>query len=287
MAACFIAGDCGTSTASTSFQSSYSQLTSQTSTFIKSNSQKTASAVMNLQSTNLSVVNMGEKCDIDISQSITLSQQTSGTMNTNSLNDLRSLISTGLQNMATQNTAATAQMGSGIGTQSTSTSDNTTINNDIQSIVNTTCSDSNYNDLVSQTLNKQDAAIKILNCNGKITIGQNIVADVIAKNLMESVVTNLQQNQAVANVFNQIAQSGSSSSQGLSGILDSIFSGIQGIFGVGADAAKTIFAIIACLLCVCCLALLYFGLSPAGQQATTTAASAGANIAKARFAPGS
>ena len=287
MAACFIAGDCGTSTASTSFQSSYSQLTSQTSTFIKSNSQKTASDVMNLQSTNLSVVNMGEKCDIDISQSITLSQQTSGTMNTNSLNDLRSLISTGLQNMATQNTAATAQMGSGIGTQSTSTSDNTTINNDIQSIVNTTCSDSNYNDLVSQTLNKQDAAIKILNCNGKITIGQNIVADVIAKNLMESVVTNLQQNQAVANVFNQIAQSGSSSSQGLSGILDSIFSGIQGIFGVGADAAKTIFAIIACLLCVCCLALLYMGLSPAGQQATTTAASAGANIAKARFAPGS
>ena len=287
MAACFIAGDCGTSTASTSFQSSYSQLTSQTSTFIKSNSQKTASDVMNLQSTNLSVVNMGEKCDIDISQSITLSQQTSGTMNTNSLNDLRSLISTGLQNMATQNTAATAQMGSGIGTQSTSTSDNTTINNDIQSIVNTTCSDSNYNDLVSQTLNKQDAAIKILNCNGKITIGQNIVADVIAKNLMESVVTNLQQNQSVANVFNQIAQSGSSSSQGLSGILDSIFSGIQGIFGVGADAAKTIFAIIACLLCVCCLALLYMGLSPAGQQATTTAASAGANIAKARFAPGS
>ena len=287
MALCVITGDCGTSTASTSFQSSYSQLTSQTSTFIKSNSQKTASDVMNLQSTNLSVVNMGEKCDIDISQSITLSQQTSGTMNTNSLNDLRSLISTGLQNMATQNTSATAQMGSGIGTQSTSTSDNTTINNDIQSIVNTTCSDSNYNDLVSQTLNKQDAAIKILNCNGKITIGQNIVADVIAKNLMESVVTNLQQNQAVANVFNQIAQSGSSSSQGLSGILDSIFSGIQGIFGVGADAAKTIFAIIACLLCVCCLALLYFGLSPAGQQATTTAASAGANIAKARFAPGS
>lgn len=287
MAACLILGDCGTSTASTSFQSSYSQLTSQTSNFIKSNSQKTASDVMNLQSTNLSVVNMGEKCDIDISQSITLSQQTSGTMNTHSLDDLRSLISTGLQNMATQNTSATAQMGSGIGTQSTSTSDNTTINTDIQSIVNTTCSDSNYNELVSQTLNKQDAAIKILNCNGKIKIGQNIVADVIAKNLMESVVTNLQQNQSVANVFNQVTQSGSSSSQGLSGVLDSIFSGIQGIFGVGADAAKTIAAIIACIIVVALGAALYFLLSPAGQQATITAASAGANIAKARFAPGS
>lgn len=287
MAACLILGDCGTSTAATTFQSNFSQLTSQASTFIKSNSQKTASDVMNLQSVNLAVVNMGEKCDINVDQSINLKQQTSGTMNANSINDLRSLISTGLQNMATQNTSASSQMGSGIGTQSTSSSDNTTINTNIQSVVATTCSDSNYNELVSSTLNKQDSLIKILNCNGKIKIGQNIVADVIAKNIMETMVENLQTNSVTANVFNQIAQSASGSSQGVSGVLDSIFSGIQGIFGVGADAAKTITAIIACLLCVCCLALLYMGLSPAGQQATTTAASAGANIAKARFAPGS
>jgi len=238
---------------------------------------------MNIQSAQLYVVEMGEKCDIDLSQSIKLTQQTSGQLSATSLNDLRSLITTGLQNMATQNAATTAQMGSGALTQSTDSTNITEVNTDIQNIVNSTCSDSNYNELVSSTLNKQDAVIKIGKCNGKLTIGQDIVADVIAKNLMDTMLTNLQTNASTANVFNSVGQSGSASSQGFAGILDSIFGGVAKVFGVGADVAKT--GVIACvaLLCLVCIGIVVFMLSPAGQEATTTAASAGANIAKSRY----
>jgi hypothetical protein len=280
MAACFFAGDCGSSESHNTFTSSFSQLSSQTSTFIKTNSLKTAADVMNIQSTNLDVKNMGEKCDINISQSINLKQQVSGSMNAASINDMRTMITTGLQNMATQNTAATAQMGSGALTQSTNSSNDTTLNSEIQNVVNTTCSDSNYNELVSTTLNKQDASIRILNCNGKLTIGQNIVADVIVKNMMDTLATNLQTNTATANVFNQLSQTSSSSSQGLAGLVDSVLGGIKGIFGVGADAAKTIAAIIACIIVVALGAVLYFLLSPAGQAATEKLANAGASKIK-------
>lgn len=283
MAACFFTGDCGSASVTNESTTNFSSLVSQTSTFIKSNSQKTASDVMNIQSAQLYVVEMGEKCDIDLSQSIKLTQQTSGQLSATSLNDLRSMITTGLQNMATQNAATTAQMGSGALTQSTDSTNITEVNTDIQNIVNSTCSDSNYNELVSSTLNKQDAVIKIGKCNGKLKIGQDIVADVIAKNLMDTMLTNLQTNASTANVFNSVGQSGSASSQGFAGILDSIFGGVAKIFGVGADVAKT--GVIACvaLLCLVCIGIVVFMLSPAGQEATTTAASAGANIAKSRY----
>jgi hypothetical protein len=283
MAACFFAGDCGSASVMNQSTTNFSSLVSQTSTFIKNNSQKTASDVMNIQTAQLYVVEMGDKCDIDLSQSISLSQQTSGQLSATSLNDLRSIITTGLQNMASQNAAATAQMGSGALTQSTDTTNITEVNTDIQNIVNTTCSDSNYNELVSSTLNKQDAVIKIGKCNGKLKIGQDIVADVIAKNLMDTMLTNLQTNASTANVFNTVSQTGTSSSQGLAGILDSIFEGVASIFGIGADVAKT--WIIGCVIVlgVICLGLLAFAMSPAGQEATTTAASAGANIAKSRY----
>jgi hypothetical protein len=279
--ACFFAGECGTSEVRNSSTTNFSSLASQTSTFIKSNSQKTASDVMNIQSTNLSVENMGDKCEINLSQSINLSQQTSGELSATSLTDLRSMITTGLQNMATQNAATTAEMGSAtLGAQSTTSVNETTVNTDIQNIVNTTCSDSNYNELVSSTLNKQDAAVKIKNCNGKLNIGQNIVADVIAKNLMDSVLTTLQTNASTANVFNSVGQSGSSTSGGFAGVIDSVLGGIAGIFGVGADVAKTYIIACVALLCLCCAGLVAFALSPAGQEASAKAVNAGINMAK-------
>jgi hypothetical protein len=236
---------------------------------------------MNIQSANLDVVNMGEKCDINLGQSINLKQQTSGQLSATSLNDLRSMITTGLQNMATQNAATTQQMGGAtLGAQSTSATNDTTVNTDIQNIVNTTCSDSNYNELVSSTLNKQDATIKIVNCNGKLTIGQNIVADVIAKNMMDTMLTTLQTNASTANSFNSVGQSGSSSTQGFAGILDSVFGGVAKIFGVGADVAKTYIIACVALLCLCCVGLVAFALSPAGQEASTKAVNAGINMAK-------
>ncbi len=280
MAACFFAGDCGSASVVNESTTNFSSLVSQTSTFIKSNSQKTASDVMNIQTAQLYVVEMGEKCDINLSQSITLSQQTSGELNADSMTDLRSLISTGLQNIAAQEAESTAEMGSGALTQSTDSTNITNVNTSIQDIVNTTVSDSNYAEVLSSTLNQQDSVIKIGKCNGKLTIGQDIVADVIAKNLMDLVLTNLQTNTVTADVFNNVGQSGRSASEGLAGLVDSILGGIADVLGTTIDALMA--PLIACIIvcCLCCAGLIFVMMSPGGQNA----ASAGANIAKARYA---
>jgi hypothetical protein len=60
----------------------------------------------------------------------------------------------------------------------------------------------------------------------------------------------------------------------------SIFKGIKEAF-TGPYSMIAIACVV--LACIMCLALLAFGLSPAGQEATTTAVAAGANIAKARY----
>jgi hypothetical protein len=59
---------------------------------------------------------------------------------------------------------------------------------------------------------------------------------------------------------------------GFASIIDSVFGGISDVLG----AYGNIVGMCVCLLCVMCLALLAFGLSPAGQKATTNASGAAA-----------
>ena len=88
------------------------------------------------------------------------------------------------------------------------------------------------------------------------------------------------ENTIISSVVTTAEQTAAATSKNL---LDNLFEGIASIFGIGADVAKI--WIIGCVivLCVLCGGLLAFMLSPAGQEATTSAASAGANIAKARY----
>jgi hypothetical protein len=185
-----------------------------------------------------------------MTQSIRLTQQTSGQLNAKQTADLRSLITNGVQNITKQATDATSSTG-GAGAES---QDNVNIQNSIQNIVNTTVSDSNYNALVSETLNKQDGKILIKgNCNGKVTISQTIVADVIAKNVIEAVQQAMADNQAVASVFNQGDQTAKSTSKGFAEMIDSLFKGIAGLLPwttLGPIAGGI------CLMCCMCVLLI-------------------------------
>jgi hypothetical protein len=158
------------------------------------------------------------------------------------------------------------------------------INQTIQSITSQTTQLSNYNKLVDETLNKNDGTIVIKGNVGKnadITIDQGIVAKIVAKNVLESVATQIMDNTTIASVINTAEQTAAATSKNL---LDNLFEGIASIFGIGADVAKT--WIIGCVivLCVLCGGILAFMMSPAGQETATTAVSAGANIAKSRYA---
>ena len=277
---CDVLWPCDTgASASTSYKSTFNQLQQNMSSFIQSNSQETASSTMNI---NTARIEVGGNVDgkINLTQRIDLTKEVSGKLQQTSLDQLKTMMDTSLQNMVKQASDATASSGGGQAT----TQDNVEINQTIQSITSQTTQLSNYNKLVDETLNKNDGTIVIKGNVGKnadIKIDQGIVAKIVAKNVLESVATKLMDNTTISKVVSTAEQTASSTSKNL---LDNLFDGVAKVFGVGADVAKT--WIIGCVIVlgVLCLGLLAFMLSPAGQEATTTAASAGANIAKARYA---
>lgn len=276
---CDILWPCDTgATASTSYKSTFNQLQQNMSSFIQSNSQETASSAMNINTARIEVWgNVDGR--INLTQRIDLTKEVSGRLQQTSLDQLKTMMDTSLQNMVQQASSATASTGGG----QAATQDNVEINQTIQSITSQTTQLSNYNKLVDETLNKNDGTIVIKGNVGKnadITIDQGIVAKIVVKNVLESVATQLMDNTTIAAVVSTAEQTAAATSKNL---LDNLFEGIAKVFGVGADVAKT--WIIGCVivLCVLCGGLLAFMLSPAGQEATTTAASAGANIAKARY----
>ena len=276
---CDVLWPCDTgATASTSYQSTYNQLQQSMSSFIQSNSQETASSTMNLNTAKIEVWGSVDG-KINLTQRIDLTKEVSGKLQQTSLDQLKTMMDTSLQNMVQQASTATASSGGG----QAATQDNVDINTTIQSITSQTTQLSNYNKLVDETLNKNDGTIVIKGSVGKnadIRIDQGIVANIVAKNVLESVATQIMDNTNISRIMNSAEQTATSTSKNL---LDNLFDGIAKVFGVGADVAKT--WIIGCVvvLGVVCLGLLAFMLSPAGQESATTAVSAGANIAKARY----
>jgi hypothetical protein len=248
------------------------------SSFIQSNSQETASSTMNI---NTARIEVGGNVDgkINLTQRIDLTKEVSGKMQQTSLDSLKTMMDTSLQSMVKQAGEATASTMGG----SAATQDNVEINQTIQSITSQTTQLSNYNKLVDETLNKNDGTIVIKGNVGKnadIKIDQGIVAKIVAKNVLESVATKLMDNTTIAKVVNTAEQTAKATSKNP---IDNLFDGLAKVFGVGADVAKTYIIACVCLLCVLCGGILAFMMSPAGQEATTTAASAGANIAKSRY----
>jgi malate synthase len=212
---------------------------------------------------------------INLVQKIDLTKEVSGKMDPKNVQELRDMISTGVQNAVQQASSATASTLSG----ASATQDNVTINQNIQSIVSKTVSNENYSSIVDETLAKNDGVIKIKGNVGKnadIEINQGIVAGIIAKNVLDAVNSAVSEDKQIASVFNNAGQTTTSTS---TNPIQNVLDGVAKIFGVGADVMKTYMMVCACLCCVVCLGLLAFMLSPAGQQATTTAANAGAAYA--------
>ena len=277
-------GNCGSSgtAAQTSYNSTMSQLCSTTSSFITTNTAKTSTALFAKQTADIFIGgSMGPNCDLTQSQTMELTSQTKGELNDGQVLQLASTISTALTNMIDQTASAESDLLSG----QTQSQDNVTLNQNIQNVVNRTVTKTNYNEVLSQTFSDQGATIKVGgDCNGRIRQEQLTTANVIAVNLLKTVQEALVNDSSTTTVFTQLAQTSTAKGKGLGALVESFFNGVATVLKVPADVAKTYVIACVCLLCVICAGLVAFALSPAGQQATTTAVNAGANIAKSRYA---
>jgi hypothetical protein len=272
-------GNCGSdgTKAQTQYNQTMNQLCSSTSAFIQSQSSSTSTSTFNTQTLSLEIGgDIGPNCDITQSQSIDISQNTTGNLDAKQCSQMGSDISTALTNMINQSSSSVAGMLGG----ASSSADITNLNSTIQNVVNSTTELTSYQSIVSQTFNTQNATLVVGgSCNGKITQNQKIVANVIALNVLKAVQDALVRNSTTANVFTQLSQTSTAKSEGLSDLVNSFFNGVAKVLGVPFGAAQNM--VIACVIlcCLCCFGLLAFMLSPAGQNATKTAAQAGANYA--------
>jgi len=171
--------------ASTSFKSTFNQLTSSTSNYITTNSSTASASVQAYQEASIKIKGtVYAGCDIDQSQTIDITSQTGVNLDLASTKDLRDHITTDLQNTAKQHAEATSStMGGGA-----STATNTEINQNIQNIVNKTVSDSNYVSMSSAAMGQQNGKIEIDgDCFAPIKQDQKFAATVLATNIMKKI----------------------------------------------------------------------------------------------------
>ena len=149
------------------------------------------------------------------------------------------------------------------------------VNMAIENIVDTTITTENLNEVVTSAVNIQDNVMNIggdLDCQGEqITLGQDISAKLVTKAVMASLTDALIENKTTNKLTANLGGSTKTENKGLADIIGTIFAGLTG----------PLIAVVVCV-CVIMIALTIFLLSPAGQNATRTAANAGANIAKAK-----
>lgn len=228
--------DCGGASSSTSFQSTFNQLTSSTSNYITKNSSSASSAIQAYQTASIEIWgDVFPGCTIDQTQTVNISSQTGVNLAQSSTQDLRNHIATQLQNAADQKSSSSSSTFGG----SSSSATNTSVTQNIQNVVNTTVSDENYTSMSSEVMGQQDGIIKIHgNCHAPIRQDQNFCANVLATNIMNQVLSQLGGVDSSTTSTNTVTQTSSAVTKGPFESFASMFSQFGAIGGV------------ICLICV-------------------------------------
>lgn len=258
-----------------------------TNTFMSENSQNVSASSLNTN-TLLFPRAQFRNCRTAIKQNIDSDLVATGQMTSKNIQDLigklKNDAQTAIDNAATQSTGFLAPT---VANSTTAVSDlKTTVTN----IIDTTMKSSTVQNIFANAQNKNFADFSDLyyecdpayktpgSCNASDSTGcdfvvdQNIKSKLVAKGVADALTKALTDTITENTSATDVTQSSTQENAGISQLVDSVFKGLTGIWGI-----------IAAILCVICCGVLIFMLSPAGQSATTTAASAGANIAKSRY----
>ena len=252
----------------------------QTNSFMSSTSQNVSATAGARQSINLADTSF-TGCRVNASQGATTTLTAAGTLRTENLQDLK----TKLQNDAKTaiDNAAAQKSGFLAPSVANSASATTDLKNKVTNIIENTMKSSTVQNIFANANNIQNLAAPNLKyvcdpayrtpgpCSSKDQSGcdfvadQNIVSNVTAKGVADALTKALTSVITENTTDTTVKSKSTQETQGLNDLVDSIFKGLTGIWGI-----------IACILCVICCGVLAFMLSPAGQNATKTAANAGA-----------
>ena len=240
---------------------------------VTTNTQKVSASATNIQSLGLNVKGSMIGCPFNAMQKIKSETQTDVSQIPETILAMKNEITTEMQAGAQAAIDKATEVGNfQIGDKQNLKQD---VNMAIENVVDTTITTENLNEVVTSAVNIQDNVMNIggdLDCQGEqITLGQDISAKLVTKSVMASLTQALIENKTTNKLTADLGGSTKTENKGFSDLLSAFFAGLTG----------PLIAVVVCV-CVIMIALTIFLLSPAGQNATRTAANAGANIMKAK-----
>ena len=259
-------GDCG-SKAKTETNIDLKTINSAVNNFVSSKSNKVTASGINLNDMELVIGRTSGHCNIDATQKITSTQTTTGELSPTDMKDLRSKIKEATDASIDQQ----AKAKSGFFQTAPASSENiSNYKNTVENKINNTVTDTQIQDISNSVFNKNTKKVTLGECtdDSKLDFSQDIVSQLVTQGIMKGVSTAVAGAEADVSQKLGIKSSSESKGSGLEDVIASIFAGLTSIYGI-------IGIIVVCI----CLAFLAFALSPAGQDATKTAAKAGANYA--------
>jgi hypothetical protein len=232
---------------------------------IVSNSTKTVSSVYNINSAK--VINKGViNGNLDVTQTIDLTVEITGELNSQVLTDLQTKIIDQLTLAADQAAKAQTEF---LSFGESRTENITNIKKRLEQAVSDVCRVDNYQEIISTTINVNEKVIENYGVwNGDIVIKQGIVVDILIRNILNSVVNRTNKYLQESGSDIRLSQNAEAANKGLNDIIKN--------FTDGAKIGSIISAVILCLIIV---SLLVVALSPAGQKGLTKAS----NTVAARY----
>ena len=234
--------------------------------FVSTNIATTSATNTNTQTFTLNI-GIIDNCPLKLGQQITSQTVAIGQVSDTQTAQLATQLQSTLEAALKQSTDMVNGLAAATGGNSQDVTTN--IKNTIDQSIKNNITSTNINQVAASSVNTQTMTLNIAACqNSPISATQGIVSNVIAQNILTKISTDIASSSLIATASASASQDSGMHNQGLNDLVDSIFKGLTGIWGI-----------IALVVCVICIGILAFALSPAGQEATTTAAKAGANYA--------
>ena len=245
--------------------------------FVSTNIATTSATDTSTQTFTLNIGFM-DNCPLKLGQQITSQTVAIGQVSDTQAAQLATQLQSTLEAALKQSTDMVNGLAAATGgnSQDVSTNIQNTINQSIRNNITRT----NINQVAASSVKTETMTLNIAACqNSPIQANQGIISNVIAQNILTQITHDIASSSLIATASASASQDSGMHNQGLNDLVDSIGKAISGIIGsfTGPYAAVAIACVILC--CLCCAGLVYFLMSPAGQEATTTAAKAGANYA--------
>ena len=228
------------------------------------NSQTTSAYVQNMNFATLEVGPNGVvNGDINTEQTIDLRLEVSGELDSRVVTNMSSKLITDLQLAADQAAKSTSEWFS---TSRAAAENVSSIKNALEQAVTDRLEVRNRSTVIATSFNTNEFKLLINGVvNGDVNIKQGIVADIIALNIMQSIINRTNQILQQSDSKLRVTQASDANAKGLSSVMDGFMNGVT--------ISSIVSAVILCLIVV---SLLFVALSPAGQKGLNKASNAAA-----------